>query len=151
MDYILDTNVVVLLIRNRKFEDYFKNNINLPTNRILISTVVEGELESLALQWNWGIQKRNKLKILLNRFLVHPIRIQKVVTLYGEIDAYSQGKLKARRLPKGLSARNMGKNDLWISSTASMTGATLLTTDKDFQHLDGVYLTLELLDIRLFA
>ncbi|MGB1243372.1 MAG: PIN domain-containing protein [Chitinophagales bacterium] len=73
------------------------------------------------------------------------------MSLYGEIDVYSQGKLKARRLPRGLSARNMGKNDLWISSTASVTGATLLTTDKDFQHLDGIYLTLELLNIGSFA
>ena len=29
----------------------------------------------------------------------------------------------------------MGKNDLWIAATAKATGATLLTTDKDFDHL----------------
>lgn len=29
----------------------------------------------------------------------------------------------------------MGKNDLWIAATAYVTGATLLTTDADFDHL----------------
>ncbi len=34
----------------------------------------------------------------------------------------------------------MGKNDLWIAATANATGALLLTTDKDFDHLDGAFL-----------
>jgi len=37
----------------------------------------------------------------------------------------------------------MGKNDLWITATAHVTNATLLTMDKDFQHLKDVYLELE--------
>lgn len=35
----------------------------------------------------------------------------------------------------------MGKNDLWIAATASVTGATLLTTDGDFDHLESAFLT----------
>jgi tRNA(fMet)-specific endonuclease VapC len=30
---------------------------------------------------------------------------------------------------------NMGKNDLWIAAAAHTTGATLVTTDRDFDHL----------------
>jgi tRNA(fMet)-specific endonuclease VapC len=33
----------------------------------------------------------------------------------------------------------MGKNDLWIAATAAVLECPLLTTDKDFQHLDEVY------------
>jgi tRNA(fMet)-specific endonuclease VapC len=40
------------------------------------------------------------------------------------------------------SARNMGKNDVWIAATASVLQIPLLTTDADFQHLDTVYLEL---------
>ena len=29
----------------------------------------------------------------------------------------------------------MGKNDLWIAASAAVTGAILMTTDKDFNHL----------------
>ena len=36
----------------------------------------------------------------------------------------------------------MGKNDLWIAATVSVTNATLVTTDKDFNHLDKTYLKL---------
>ena len=39
------------------------------------------------------------------------------------------------KLPKGMAARNMGKNDLWIAATASITKTILLTTDNDFDHL----------------
>lgn len=37
----------------------------------------------------------------------------------------------------------MGKNDLWIAATASVLGTKLLTTDEDYTHLDGVFLSVE--------
>ena len=69
------------------------------------------------------------------------INSQDIIKKYAEIDAFSQGKLINN--PLGMSARNMGKNDLWIAATASVANATLLTTDKDFEHLNNRYLNLE--------
>ena len=40
----------------------------------------------------------------------------------------------------------MGKNDLWIAATASAATATLLTTDKDFNHLPSSLLTCQWID-----
>lgn len=37
-------------------------------------------------------------------------------------------------------ARNMGENDLWIAATAAVYDISLLSTDRDFEHLDGVFL-----------
>jgi predicted nucleic acid-binding protein len=68
------------------------------------------------------------------------VNIDPLIMRYAEIDAYSQGKLIDKPLPKGLSARNMGKNDLWIAATASTLNIPLLTTDNDFDHLNGVFL-----------
>ncbi|WP_162996638.1 type II toxin-antitoxin system VapC family toxin [Mucilaginibacter celer] len=34
----------------------------------------------------------------------------------------------------------MGKNDLWIASTAALLGLTLVTTDKDFDHLHQIFM-----------
>jgi len=34
----------------------------------------------------------------------------------------------------------MGKNDLWIAATAYTLNATLVTTDTDFDHLDGEFI-----------
>lgn len=31
----------------------------------------------------------------------------------------------------------MGKNDVWIAATTKVAGATLLTTDNDFDHLSA--------------
>ena len=61
--------------------------------------------------------------------------------MYSEIDVYSQGKHPELKLPK--SAHKMGKNDLWIAATASVHIATLISTDNDFDHLDGVFIYFE--------
>jgi predicted nucleic acid-binding protein len=36
----------------------------------------------------------------------------------------------------------MGKNDIWIAATTSAIFATLITTDGDFEHLNGVFFDL---------
>ena len=41
-------------------------------------------------------------------------------------------------------------NIIWIAATAYTTQATLLTTDLDFNHLDGVFLPLESIDIQQY-
>jgi tRNA(fMet)-specific endonuclease VapC len=66
-----------------------------------------------------------------------------LIEAYSTIDAYSKGKAadpSEAHLPD--SARNMGKNDLWVAATAHVLGATLFTTDKDFAHLDQTFLDL---------
>lgn len=50
-------------------------------------------------------------------------------------------------MKSSFSARNMGKNDIWIASTASALKVPLITTDKDFKHLDGKFIELILIDI----
>ena len=74
----------------------------------------------------------------LETHLTIGINTESIIKRYAEIDAYSQGNLTDR--PLATSARNMGKNDLWIAATASVYEARLLTLDKDFAHLNGVYL-----------
>lgn len=54
---------------------------------------------------------------------------------YALMDAYSQGKLKLQPLPPGLSSWNMGKNDLWIATTALYFDQELHTANNDFDHL----------------
>ena len=49
--------------------------------------------------------------------------------------------------PVEFSARNMGKNDLWIAATASVYDLELLTMDKDFIHLERRYLRLRVIDL----
>ena len=149
MLYLLDTNIIVHLIRSSFLVDSLRKDYKIfdQTRRPLISVVTEGELESFALKNDWGINKRRELDRYLTEFLVVDIRIKTIINRYAEIDAFSQNKLKGR--PLGHSARNMGKNDLWIAATTSVLDATLLTTDKDFDHLNNEFLTVVCLNTAL--
>jgi predicted nucleic acid-binding protein len=111
------------------------------SNTLLLSVVSEGEIRSIALQSGWGAKRQHKLETGLKDFGIIPIRNRDIIERYAEIDAFSQGKLPEKSL--GLTSRNMGKNDLWIAATASIVGARLLTTDADFDHLNGVFVEVE--------
>lgn len=54
-----------------------------------------------------------------------------------------------KSLPQGQTARQMGKNDLWIAVTASVLRAMLLTTDHDFDHLGTVFVDVVYIDPKL--
>ena len=43
----------------------------------------------------------------------------------------------------------MGKNDIWIAATASVLKSTLITTDKDFDHLNNRFLEVVYIDPKL--
>jgi len=121
---IFDTNLVIRHIRRQE---------PLPAD-VVLSIVVVGELEAFALKADWGYQKVTFMNEL---FRYHPmLEISRVFTgPYARLDAYSQGKLHPLPLPRGMSARNMGKNDLWIAATALYFDVELHTTDQDFDHL----------------
>jgi tRNA(fMet)-specific endonuclease VapC len=142
MDYLLDTNIVLNLIRESPLSKQLKMDFQLfkSPQRLFVSVVVEGELESLALQNQWGTIKRNDLTHYLDNLIIVDIRIQSIIKRYAEIDAFNQDKLPNK--PLNNSARNMGKNDLWIAATASVLNIPLMTTDNDFIHLDKDFLTL---------
>ncbi len=81
----------------------------------------------------------------MSQFVVTDINVQDVIATYGEIDAYSQNKLPTKEL--GMSARNMGKNDLWIAATAAVTNSILISSDRDFLHLKDVYFDLVYINV----
>jgi tRNA(fMet)-specific endonuclease VapC len=138
--YLIDTNHLFIGLRAGDDWNARQKEIGLDDSQNFISVVTVGELWSLSLQNNWGTKRIEGLEKLLLQFTVIDINIKSIIRKYAEIDAYSQGTLTGK--PLGISARNMGKNDLWIAATASALDLTLLTTDKDFEHLNGVFLDL---------
>jgi tRNA(fMet)-specific endonuclease VapC len=143
MRYLLDTNIIILYLREGVLADFIDDTFNPldDANEAILCVVSKGELKALAKKNDWGAKKLTKLESLCEELLITDINSEDIIERYAEIDAFSQGRLKNR--PSNFSARNMGKNDLWIAATASIIGATLLTTDRDFDHLDGVFLKLE--------
>jgi tRNA(fMet)-specific endonuclease VapC len=149
--YLLDTGLLLGHIRGAGYADHAERRYALsqPPNVSLVSVVTKGEIYSLAIQFNWGEQKKQALDNLHRRVPVVDINTDRIIQRYAEVDAYSQGKDRTKPLPSGMSSRNMGKNDIWIAATASVVNAILMTTDTDFDHLNGVFLNVVYIDPRL--
>lgn len=136
--YFLDTNILVHLVRDDATGQHIKRKYRLLTTepRPLISGVTEGELRSLAYQWKWGEPKKEQMRFFLSFFWRVPIEKPEVFEAYAAIDAWCEAK--------GIS---MGKNDLWIAASAHVFQAHLLTTDKDFDHLQPTFITCDLIPL----
>ncbi|NJN78699.1 MAG: type II toxin-antitoxin system VapC family toxin [Saprospiraceae bacterium] len=149
MKYILDTNIFISLVRNNDFSSHFNRIYRKRNDVSFTSVVVEGELKAFAMQRKWENKRLKEVQTLLQKTVIAPIKTEEIISAYAEIDAYSQGKHPTLNLPT--SARNMGKNDIWIAATASALELTLITTDKDFDHLNDVFLDVIWIDITDFS
>lgn len=141
MVYLWDTNMTIHRLRRSKTYQQLDevHAFFASDNQVVVSIVSVGEIYSLAYQRQWQSNKLARLAHILGNMKPLPIARQAIIDAYVQIDAYSQGKSPKRPLPTGLTSRNMGKNDLWIAATAYHLGASLVTTDRDFDHLDGVF------------
>ncbi len=139
MTYLLDTNILFIYIKGGEIRETIEKEFDPfgVGNNPLISVVTVGEIKSISKRNNWGPRRLQKLDSILSDLIITDINSEDILVQYAEIDAFSQGKLKDK--PLKTSSRNMGKNDLWIAATAHVTNARLLTTDHDFDHLNGVY------------
>lgn len=125
--FVLDTNVVVQLLRGNEVGKRIEARFGLLAAPLppFLSAVSLGEARSLARQWSWGPEKISLLHALLLKLVIVDISREPVIAHYVEIDHRSRSV-----------GRKMNQNDLWIAAVAAATGATLLTTDRDFDHLD---------------
>lgn len=107
---------------------------------VIVSVATKAELESFIAQNNWGKPKIERLNKILEEITYIDISNadQLLIDSYTEIDAFSKRKIKDKsgNFLNG-SARKMGKNDLWIAATAYSLDIPLMTTDGDFDHLNG--------------
>jgi tRNA(fMet)-specific endonuclease VapC len=141
MNYLWDTNILVYYIRDStKYQEWNElYHFFDDGNNVFLSVVNIGEIESLAYQLNWGAIKRQRLQDIVNQ--IHLLGIyEEIIHAYAEIDAFSQDKLPGRQL--GMTARSMGKNDVWLAATAHVGQFKFVTTDNDFNHLDSTYIDL---------
>lgn len=144
MKYVLDTNVLIHLLRNSPTWLYIQEEYNPfgDENETFLSFATVAEVLSIAKQIGWGQAKLAQLATLFEELEVITLTgtpEDHLLQAYVDIDSYSQGKGDIP-LPEGVSARNMGKHDIWIAATAFALDASLISTDKDFQHLNGVFL-----------
>ncbi len=134
VQYILDTNILVHYARGDEVWDRLRRSHELFVRdpRPLISVVTAGELWSIAFQRSWREKKLRSAEFSLGYFTQISIDWTKIIRQYALIDSH----FKRRGI-------KYGKNDLWIAATASAMGAILLTTDRDFDAMNPLFLTRE--------
>ena len=127
-----DTNIIVHYIRDDAVKHFVEKGYKLLlTDKVpLTNWVIEAETRSIASGNSWGVRKNDQLRFLFSTFRRISIENSDTLDAYVAIDPFSRAN--------GIT---MGKNDLWIAATASITGAVLLTMDRDFDHLDPAFLT----------
>jgi tRNA(fMet)-specific endonuclease VapC len=118
-NYLLDTNLFLYLLRKDRRWFTIEEQFSLDKTGNFISIISLGELWSIGLRNHWGTYRMSQIDALVQNFTLIDLNIESIIKRYGEIDAFSQGKLKDNPLPYGsgqtrISARNMGKNDLWL-------------------------------------
>jgi tRNA(fMet)-specific endonuclease VapC len=138
--YLLDTAVLLHWVRGSKVATVIDGQFQLhaASFRPLICEVSLGEIEAFARAQKWGEPKRAKLKELKKELIAVDISDSRVV------DAYANLSSLAKSNGWGIFHK---QNDLWIGAATRVSGATLLTMDKDFLPMrDGKHLDVIMLD-----
>jgi tRNA(fMet)-specific endonuclease VapC len=129
---VLDTSIVLYLTRGNDHGQRIDAKYNLRTrpDRPMISIVTLGELLGFATYRGWGQARIDELEDIVRELIVVDIN-EAIVKKYA---LFYDFLLK--------NGRKVGQNDIWIAATAAATSATLITTDADFEPLDGEHLQL---------
>ncbi|MEZ4887562.1 MAG: hypothetical protein R3E32_22710 [Chitinophagales bacterium] len=82
MNYLLDTNIVLIYTRESPLTKLLDQDYNLfdEQHNLFISVVTVGELESIILQRNYGSRKIAILEKLLSKFSIIDINIQEIIS-----------------------------------------------------------------------
>jgi len=143
--FLLDTNMLLEFTRKAQWAEwaYEEFGLGAADNIVFTSAICRGEILAITEKFGWVPKKRTELVRVLNQFTALDINKDSILEAYAAIDVWTHGKpVTDPRFPTPLKpAISMKQNDLWIAATAIASNATLLTTDKDFDHLDGVCLS----------
>jgi predicted nucleic acid-binding protein len=85
----------------------------------------------------WGDKKLKLVQHLIDKLVIVELNYQEVIDNYIEVEQYNRN-IHPTKKRKG-SHIKMGKNDVWIAATTMATDSKLITSDRDFEHLDGEF------------
>ena len=141
--FLLDTNLLLGFIREAPWAIRARTEFKLGDRETMVFTsiVCKGEILALAEKRGWGSNRRARLEAVLAQIPTLDISRQTISAAYALIDAWTHGKAvtSPQNTPPPRPAVSMTQNDLWIAATAHASGATLLSTDKDFKHLHEIW------------
>ena len=137
MDYLLDTNIILIYGRETEISTAIEEKYHLfdANNSLAVSIVTLGEIDAIIKKLDMGEKRKAHINTIISRLAKVKIDSKEVISRYGDIDAFRQGKLQKKG---DFSARNMGKNDIWIAATALSHDITLITNDNHFLNIGQI-------------
>ena len=146
-EYLLDTNLIFGVLTGKDWarKAFHKFQLDDVDSLIQTSIICEGEILTIAIRNKWQEEKLMKLRELLEQIPIINVDNREIAEAYSRIQSWSERKSKESPIssPPPKSSRTMGQNDLWIAATAYVYDATLLSSDKDFQHLKETWIKFE--------
>ncbi len=138
--YVLDTSTLLNLIRGKDLGQQIDAAFGLRAAmyRHTISIVTHGEMRVLAERNSWGKPKRDALTAALESLVTVNIDSDPLVQAYVHVE---EAYCAMHR-----TAHVMGQNDMWIAATALLCDLPIITTDDDFNHLNGRLITVHWVD-----
>ena len=124
--YVLDTNVLIHYARasvaGRAIEARFQFRAMAFKPSVCVVTI--GEVLAFSQRRRWGKPKLALLEALLDSVVQLSIDPPEILRAYADIHTHC--------VNSGLA---LGDNDLWIAAVTKVTGACLITTDRDFDSI----------------
>ncbi len=138
--FLLDTGVLLGFVRQARWAHAVHVNHDLGSTEAMsfTSVICQGELLALSEKLGGGAKRRSVLEEALGNFPtlgITPLVLQS----YALIDAWTHGRPVTGFPPPPTPAVSMKQNDIWIAASACVSQATLLSTDKDFEHLHDIW------------
>lgn len=142
--FLLDTNMLLGFSRRATWALWANTSFKFDDSETMVFTsiICRGEILALAEKRGWGKNSRIRLEEVLQRFPTIDINHDPIIETYAKIDAWTHGKsvTAPRDTPPPKPAVTMTQNDLWIAATAAVSHTALVSTDRDFDHLNGIWL-----------
>lgn len=86
--YVLDTNVLLLLVKNPVLGRYFSQTHGvLSLKELTYSYISLGELDYITKQNQWGPKRLQVLQVVLKGFTPIPVTGQSLIAQYGDLDS----------------------------------------------------------------
>ncbi len=87
MDYLLDTNILLMYVRGNQTTLDMERDLELLTgkHRLAISVVSLGEVKAITIKNKWGASRIERLNVLLDKFLIADINVLAIIDRYAEI------------------------------------------------------------------
>lgn len=149
--FLLDTSMLLGIITDTPWAQRARSECNLDDPRTVVTTsvVCHGEIMAISERRKWSDKKRKKLVKLLYEVPASGINRQPILNAYTRINVWTHGgSVVDQQAPPPKPAVSMTDNDIWIATTAHVTDATLLSTDRDFEHLHSVWIDFIYVDQR---